>query len=152
MYSGESATGVVNLFLARNQTKIFTLVSGTYTDDGNVYAPIIKTSLYPLTPDGYDSWQGTHDWSEIKTDTVPPTQILQLLDDDPTLATYIDITANAELSPLLAASNPPPKFMQSWRYPAQPTSADFMSMQFVWAGGVNFHLYKMSEAFHPAGG
>jgi hypothetical protein len=151
LYSGESATGVVNLFLARNKTKILTLASGTYTDDGNAYIPIVKTNLYSLTPDGYDSWQGTHDWSEIKVDT-PPTQILQLTDDDPDRAAYTDITANAELSPLLAASNPPLKFLQSWRYPAPPTAAAFMSMQFIWPGGVNFHLYKMTESFHPAGG
>jgi len=152
LYSGETGVGVVNLVLARNKTKSLQLVAGTYNDDGNTYIPIGKTNLYPMTPDGYDSFQGTHDWSEIKTDTVPPSQVLQLTDDDPTLAAYTDITINAELSPLLAASNNPPHFLQSWRYPAPPTAADFMSMQYVWPAGVNFHLYKIVEAFHGAGG
>ena len=152
MFSGETGVGVVNLVLARNRTKILQLTAGTYSDDGNTWQATGKTNLYPLTPDGYDSYQGTHDWSEIKTDTVPPVQVLQLTDDDPTVAAYTDISANAELSPLLAASNSPLKTLQSWRYPAPPTAADFVSMQYVWPAGKQFHLYKIVESFHGAGG
>jgi hypothetical protein len=149
LFSGETSLGVVNLLLARNKTKSLQLVAGTYNDDGqNIYTPIIKTNLYPLTPDGNPSFQGVHDWSEIKTDTVPPSQILQLTDDDPTQAPYTDITTNGEPSPLITQG----KYLQSWRYTSNFPSAAFMSMMFIWTGGKNFHLYQMTEAFHGAGG
>ena len=148
LFSGETQLGVVNLLLARNQTKVLQLTAGTYNDDGNVYSSTAQTNLYALTPDGNPSWQGVHDWSEIKTDTVPPTQILQLTDDDPTKAPYTDITANGEPSPLIIQG----KYLQSWRYTSNYPSAEFMSMKFIWTGGRNFHIYQMNETFHPAGG
>jgi hypothetical protein len=147
LFSGETSIGIVNLLLARNNTKVQQLSTG-YTDDTSAYVPSIKTNLFALTPDGNPSFQGTHDWTEIKTDTVPPSQVLQLVDDDPTQAPYTDITANGEPSPLITQG----KFLQSWRYPAQPESGDFISIQMNWPGGGNFHLYNFDLAFHPAGG
>lgn len=147
LFSGETSIGIVNLLLARGNTKVQQLSTG-YADDGNIYTPVIKTNLFALTPDGNPSFQGTHDWTEIKTDTVPPSSVLQLVDDDPTVTLYDDITANGEPSPLITQG----KYLQSWRYPAAPESGDFISMQLRWAGGVNFHLYNFDLAFHPAGG
>lgn len=135
--------------LARNGTKALRQVQNTYQDDGNNYSAIAKTGLYRLTPDSNPSFQGVHDWSEISTDTVPPTQVLQLTDDDPTLASYTDISANAEPSPLITQGS----FLQRWRYTSNFPTAQRMSMQFVWgAANSNFHLYEMDEAFHGAGG
>jgi len=147
--SGETSLGVVDLVLARNQTKVLKLTAGTYGDDGNDYSSTAQTNLFPVTPDGNPSWQGTHDWTEIKTDSVPPSQVLQLVDDDPTQGTYEDLTPGQEPSPLLAHQG---QFLQSWRYPATPESAAYVSLKMIWAGGKQFHLYNLDMGFHPAGG
>lgn len=148
LFSGETSVGNVNLIFARNNTKQLQFTSGTYVDDSNAYSPIGQTNLYALTPDGNPSFQGVHDWSEVKTDAVPPIQVLQLTDDDPTTGTYTDQTANMEPSPLITQG----ANLQSWRIPSNFPSAAFMSMKFVWPSGKNFRLYQMDEAFHPAGG
>ena len=149
LFSGETSLGNVNLLMALKGTGVFQLTPTTYNDGGSPYASTMQTNLFPLTPDGNPSWQGTHDWTEIKTDTVPPSQVLQLVDDDPTQAAYTDITSGKEPSPLLANQG---QFLQSWRYPATPESAAFISLKMNWAGGQNFHLYILDMAFHPAGG
>ena len=148
LHSGETSIGVVNLLLARGTTKVMQMVTGTYADDGNVYSSTGQTNLFPLTPDDNPSWQGVHDWTEIKTDTVPPSQVLQLTDDDPTQAPYADISANAEPSPLITQG----QFLQSWRYTSNTPSADYISLKLIWNGGSNFHLYTLDLTFHPAGG
>lgn len=148
MFSGETAVGIQNLLLARGKTKIQQLAASTYVDDGNAYAPLVKTNLFALTPDANPSFQGTHDWTELKTDAVPPSKVLQLTDDNPALATYTDITADSEPSPLITQG----VYLQSWRYPATPKSADLISLQFQWPTGKNFHLYQVDLSFHPAGG
>lgn len=147
LFSGETSIGSVNLMVALNKRKVQQLSTG-YNDDTNAYIPLAKTNLFALTPDANPSFQGTHDWTELKTDTVPPKQILQLVDDDPNKATYTDITANGEPSPLITQG----QYLQSWRYPAQPESGDFISIQMNWPSGSNFHLYALDLAFHPAGG
>lgn len=149
MFSGETSEGNMNLLLARGKKKVLQLTPGSYLDDVDAYSPIGITNLFPLSPEGNPSWQGTHDWTEIKTDSVPPTQVLQMVDDDPDFAPYTDISANAEPSPLLAHQG---VFLQSWRYPATPKSAAFVSIKFVWPGGKQFHVYNLDLAFHPAGG
>lgn len=149
LFSGQTSLGVIDLMLALGNKTSLKLVAGTYNNGGTNYSSTLSTNLARMTPDENPSFQGTHDWSEIKTDTVPPTQVLQLTDDDPTQAPYTDITANGEPSPLLANQG---KYLQSWRYPATPTSAAFMSMKFQWAAnGQNFHLYQIDDAFHAAG-
>jgi hypothetical protein len=144
MFSGETSIGQISLILARNETKVLQL-GATYDDDGTIYPSIAQTNLYAMTPDGNPSWQGVHDWSEIKTDTVPPTQVLQLTDDDPTTAAYTDITENGAPSPLIRQG----QYLQTWRYTSNSPEAELMSMKFVWTGGSNFHIYRMDEAFHP---
>lgn len=149
LFSGETSVGSVNLLMARGTTKVLQLTPGSYKDDQTAYIPIVKTNLFPLTPDDNPSWQGTHDWTELKTDTVPPSQVLQMVDDDPAFAPYDDITSGMEPSPLLAHQG---QYLQSWRYPATPESAALISLKMVWPGGANFHLYDIDLAFHPAGG
>lgn len=148
LFSGETSLGVVDLILARNQTKALKLAQGTYQDDGNTYQSVAQLQLDRLTPDDNPSMKGVHDWSEIKTDTNPPTQVLQCTDDDPALGTFADITANGEPSPSITQG----KFLQTWRYTSNTPSAQMMAMKFVWAAAnTNFHLYQMDEAYHAAG-
>lgn len=149
LWSGETAVGTVDLLLARNTSKALKLASGTYVDDGNTYAAVAQTQLYRMTPDGNPSFQGVHDWSEIKTDAVIPDKVEQLTDDDPTQAPYTDITANGEDSPLVTQGT----YLKTKRYTSNNPTAQFMSMKFTWnAAAQNFHLYQMDEAFHGAGG
>lgn len=151
LFSGQSSLGVIDLLLARNRTKALRLVSGTYTDDGNAYDSTIVTNLIPLYPDGNPSFQGTHDWTELKVATLPPTQVLQLTDDNPMLvpvASWVDLTPDAEPSPLIIQGI----YLQTWRYPASPQSAQMMSLRFKWTSEVNFFLYTIDFGFHPAGG
>jgi hypothetical protein len=149
LHSGETAIGILSLMLARNGKKALQQLANTYQDDGNNYGATLKTNLYRLTPDSNPSFQGVHDWSEISTDTVPPTQVLQLTDDDPTQVAYTDITANGEPSPLITQG----QYLQRYRYTSNFPTAQRMSMQFIWApANTNFHLYEMDEAFHGAGG
>ena len=149
LFSGETSIGNINLLMALEGAGVYQLTPGTYNDGGTTYSPIGQTNLFPLTPDSNPSWQGTHDWTELKTDTVPPSQVLQLVDDDPTQAPYTDISAGKEPSPLLANQG---TYLQSWRYPATPESAAFISLKLIWPKGSNFHLYDLDLAFHPAGG
>lgn len=148
LFSGETDIGDVNLLIARNRTKVLQLTPGSYNDDGSVYGSICKTNMYALTPDGNPSFQGVHDWSEIKTDQIRPSQVFQLTDDDPGFGTYTDLTANGEPSPLIIKG----KYLQSWRYPSNNPTADFLSMKYVWSGGTNFHVYQIDMSFHSSGG
>jgi len=149
LVSGETSIGNVQLMFARNTTKSLQMTSGTYNDDGNLYIPKIKTNMYRLTPDNNPSFKGVHDWSEIKTDTHVPTQVLQLTDDDPTTAGYVDITANGQPSPDIQQGGN----LLTTRWTSNYPQAQMMSMQFVWpAAEANFFLYQMDEAFHPSGG
>jgi hypothetical protein len=148
LFSGETAVGVVDLILARNCSKVLKLAQGTYQDDGSTYQSVAQLQLDRLTPDDNPSLKGVHDWSEIKTDANPPTQVLQLTDDDPTLGTFVDITANGESSPDITQG----KYLQTFRYTSNNPTAQMMAMKFVWAAAnSNFHLYQMEEAFHPSG-
>lgn len=149
LFSGETSIGDINLILALGNTTTQQLAAGTYSDAGTKYSATGITNLVPVTPDSNPSFQGTHDWTELKTDAVPPTQVLQCIDDDPTQAPFSDLTSGAEPSPLLAHQG---AFLQSWRYPATPESAAYVALKFVWNGGQNFHLYNVDMGFHPAGG
>lgn len=149
LFSGETSVGNIQLMLARGNTKALQLVAGTYVDDGHPYIPRIKTNMYRLAPPNNPSFQGVHDWSEIKTDTQIPSQVLQLTDDDPTTAQYADITANGEPSPLVTQGGN----LITTRWTSNFPQAQLMSMQFVWpAVAANFHLYQMDEGFHGSGG
>lgn len=149
LFSGETSVGLINLMFARHGTRAMQLVSGTYQDDGSNYSVPMKTNMYRLTPDNNPAFQGVHAWSEIKTDTSIPTQVLQLTDDDPRTAQYKDITANGEPSPNIAQGGD----MLTTRWTAYDQKAQLMSMQFIWpAVNTNFHLYQMDESFYPSGG
>lgn len=148
LFSGETSIGNVQLMFARNNTKALQLVAGTYVDDGNTYTPIIKTNMYRLTPDGNPSWNGVHDWTEIKTDTQLPSKVEQLTDDDPAQGTYVDITSNGEPSPDITQGT----YLLTNRWTSNTPEAQLMSMKFTWpAASSNFHLYQMDEAFHSIG-
>lgn len=147
--SAETSVGVIDLLIGRNAAKALKLVPTQYVDDVSPYTAQINTNMYRLAPDANPGFQGVHDWSEIKTDTNPPSQVSQLTDDDPTQGTYLDLTPNAEPSPLITQGT----FLQTWRYPSNTPSAQMMAMKFQWpAVNSNFHLYQMDEAFHGAGG
>lgn len=148
LVSGETSLGVVNLLLARNNTKSVELVSGSYVDDTTPFTPVLSTNMYRLTPEGNPSWKGVHDWTEIKTDTSKPVKVEQLTDDDPALGTYTDITGNGEPTPDITQG----QFLQSWRYPSNNPTAQFMGVRYTWeAENKNFHLYQIDEAFHQFG-
>jgi hypothetical protein len=117
-------------------------------DDGNPYQSVGITNMYRLTPDDDPAWKGVHDWSEIKTDTHPPTQVLQLTDDNPDRVPFIDITANGQPSPEITQG----QFLQTFRYNSNNPTAQLLAMKFVWpAENTNFFLYSMDEAMHPVG-
>lgn len=147
--SGETALGVVDLLMARNQTKALKLVSSTYTDDGSTYGAIAGTNMYRLTPDGNPAWKGVLDWTEIKTDQVKPVKVEQLTDDDPTQAAFTDITVNGESTPDITQGN----YLQSWRYTSDNPTCQFISLRYTWAAAnSNFHIYQLDQAFHQSGG
>ncbi len=150
LFSGETSVGEVQLMMARNNTKVLQLVSGTYTDDtSNTFVPIIKTNMYRLTPDNNPAFQGVHDFTEIKTDANLPSKVQILTDDDPASGVYVDLTPNEEPSPLIVQG----KSLLTTRFPDNEQQAQFMSLMFTWpAAKVNFHLYQMDEAFHGSGG
>lgn len=155
LFSGETSTGVVDLLMARGGTKVLKLVEGTYNDDGTAYGAVGTTNQFQLTPDENIAAKGILDWTEIKTDPVPPSQVLQLTDDDPGLATFTDISGNKEPSPDIVQG----QFLQTWRYTSGEANrvttpeCQFISIQYVWpAIDQNFHLYTIDLSFHPAGG
>lgn len=148
LFSGETSLGIVDLILARNNSKVLTLEPGTYNDDGNTYEAVGATQLDRLTPDGNPSWKGVHDWTEIKTDAYPPTQVLQLTDDDSSRGAYVDITANGEPSPDITQG----KYLQTFRYTSNSPTAEMMAMKYIWeAADSNFHVYQLDDSFHSVG-
>jgi hypothetical protein len=150
LFSGETAVGTVDLLVARNKTKALKLNPASYVDDGSAYTATGVTNMYSLTPDGNPSWKGVHDWSEIKTDANPPTQVLQLTDDDPdfALTSFVDITANGEDSPSITQGT----FLKTTRFTSNTPTAQLMTMKYVWAAAnSNFHLYTLDEGFHQFG-
>jgi hypothetical protein len=149
LVSGETALGVVDLLVARNTSKSLKLVSGTYNDDGTPYESVVSSNMWRLTPEGNPSLRGVLDWTEIKTDTNPPSKIEQLTDDDPTLATFTDITANTFDSPDIIQG----QYLKTTRYTSDFPGAQFVAVRFTWdADATNFQLYQLDLSFHPVGG
>lgn len=149
LQSGETALGVVDLVLARNTTKSLKLVPDTYVDDGTPYTSVAITNMWRLTPEGNPSHRGVIDWTEIKTDTNPPSTIGQLTDDDPRLAPFTDITPNTLDSPDIIQG----QFIKTTRYTSQFPGAQLAALSFTWdADSTNFHLMQFDLAFHPVGG
>lgn len=160
LVSGETSLGNVQLLLARASTKSLQLVSGTYVDDTTPYASTAILNMWRLTPDNNPAWRGFMDWTEIKTDANTPSRVEQLTDDDPTLAAFKNITANALPSPDI----PQGTYLKTMRYPSgeapsstgafAPTpAAQLMSLKFTWdADGTNFKLYQIDLAYHSVGG
>lgn len=148
MVSGETALGVVDLLVARDQTRSLKLVAGTYNDDG-VYIPATANSnMYRLTPDNNPSWKGVHDWTEIKTDQNPPDKMEQLTDDNPATGTWVDLTANVLQTPDIIPGNG----LGSWRYTSNHPVCQFLGTRFTWlAEDQNFHCYQWDIAFHQFG-
>lgn len=148
MTSGETALGAVDLLIARNQSKSMKLVSGSYVDDGTPYESIATTNMWRLTPEGNPSLRGVLDWTEIKTDTNPPSKVEQLTDDDPLLAPFVDITANGEDSPDVIQG----QFLKTTRYTSQFPGAQLLAVKCTWdADSTNFKLHQLDIAFHPVG-
>lgn len=146
--SGETSLGVVDLLIARNQTKVLKLVPNTYNDDGTTYSSTGITNMYRLNPEGNPAWKGVLDWSEVKTDTNRPSQVLQLTDDDPTVAPFTDITVNEEPSPEITQG----AALQTWRYTSNNPTAQLLAMKYVWkADGQNWHLFQIDQAYHQVG-
>lgn len=158
LLSGEDALANFDLLIARNRTKVLKLVSNTYNDDGNNYLAIGVTSQYPMTPGGSPiagttgnvAWRGVLDWTEIKTDTNPPSKVEQLTDDDPTQASppFADITPNKEATPDITQG----VALQAYRYTSNSPTCQLLSLRFTWpAIESNFHLYTLDVAYHPVG-
>lgn len=149
LVSAEMEIGIVELMVARNNTKSLKLVEATYQDDGTPYESVAITNMWRMTPEGNPSLRGVLDWTEIKTDTNPPSAVGQLTDDDPTLVPFADITANTLDSPDIMQG----RYLKTTRYTSQFPAAQLIAMKFSWdADSTNFKLYQLDVSFHPVGG
>jgi hypothetical protein len=146
--SGETSVGTIDLLVARNRTKALKLVAGTYLDDSSAYTASLQSNMYRLTPDGNPSWPGVLDWVELKTDSVLPSDVLQLTDADPTIDPYTSIVASAQPSPSITSS----ANLKTTRYSSNTPTAQMGSLEIMWpAVNSNFKMYQVDWVWHPTG-
>lgn len=151
--SGETATGTVDLLLARNGTKVVKQTKNTYTDDGSTYASSATLGLLHVSEAsrGNPAWRGVVDWIEAKTNAVILSNVSQLNDDDPASGTYTSIGANVIDPPDV----PQGTYIKLKRYPSMPDTnlARMSSIKLDWAAATtNWKLYTLDIAYHAYGG
>lgn len=151
--SGETADGTVDLLAAINGT-IYKLVPGTYNDAGAAYKPWVKWNLFKVAPDEMPDWYGVVDYVALETDTVIPSDVRQLNDDDPAqvaVGSWTSLKGNEQDSTRRAQQG---TYVLRKEYTSQPetSNAQRISVYIEWpTKDQNFHLYSMQVKHHRNG-
>lgn len=108
LFSGETSPGNYVLMAAKS-TKALQMNTAKFNDNGSTYQPIIKTQLFSVVPDFGKRFSyvagGLYDeptrtgvpWIfEVDTNNTSLADVLVVIDDDPTTATYTSIAANKQ--------------------------------------------------------
>lgn len=134
--SGESASGTVKLAIALNKTQMYTLNAAKYNDGGTTYA---ATGILNLLKT--EKAIGSFERFAIETDTHTASTVGYLLDDDPTLGTFTDITAN--ISDPVRRTQGTNLVKKLYRPDGKP-NCERVSGKFVWsAAEANFTCYTL---------
>lgn len=96
IFSGETATGVIDLLVARNNTKVLRQTPDIYTDYGDPYVAFGVSSLFPINKQSQPEWVGVVDYIAIERNAVDISDMAQINDDDPQLGTFFSIIGNAK--------------------------------------------------------
>lgn len=94
--SGEDSDGNVVLSIAWAGTKMLKMNTASYNDNGTPYAASGTLNLLHIHPDGNSEIAGAPDHISVETDSHINSAVSMMLDDDPSTATYVDITNNSQ--------------------------------------------------------
>lgn len=163
LWSGEIASGASSCLVARNKSKVLVQSKTNYQDDGNTYSAsgslgLIHISQTSQLTEKYDKsnpqWRGVVDNIEIKTNSVLPSDVLVLNDDDPSQATGISIVSGKENIPDVWQGT----YLRQVRYPVGNLMEDagrssrgrFTSVTLNWAAAnSNFILQYLDISYYP---
>jgi hypothetical protein len=163
LWSGETASGTVDCLLARNGTKVLKQSKTNYQDDGNTYTASANLGLVHISQttqltEKYDKsnpqWRGVIDNIEIKTNSVLPTDVKVLLDDDPAQATGVSVNSGQRNIDDAVQGT----YLRQVRYPlgtlledgGKSSKGRFASVEIDWAAATsNFVLEYLDIAFYP---
>lgn len=148
--SGETADGTVDLLAAKNGV-IYKIVPGAYNDAGATYKPWVKFNLFKIAPDETPDWYGVVDYVALEMDSVTPSDVRQLNDDDPRqidISKWTAIKAHEQDSTRRAKQG---TAIVRKEYTSQPdtTNAQRIAVYAEWPmKDANFHLYSMNVKYH----
>lgn len=142
--SVELAPGVFKVLLAHTSGQILAMDYETYNDNGTLFAASQTISLTNLTSDNVPGQIGLTEYVVLETDGAVPTQVSALVDEDPDIGTYVDITANKQVPPLHKTVTA--GVVESWYY-YRDIPGRRMSFKIVWpTENTNFKLYGFDVA------
>ena len=148
--SGESSTGVQKLITATS-TKVLNLDTTVFTDDGTAYSSSATTNLFDLqpgaSPDGGSAGSvGELEYMSVETNTIQPSDVKVLVDDDPYQGVYSSaVWSNPRVTPPLRRDGD--YLLENWWYFRNNTGRR-ASINFSWeATGNQWKLYTFDVAF-----
>ena len=142
--SVETGPGVFKLLLAHTSGKILAADYDTYNDNGTPYSASQTLSLTNITSDDVPGQLGLTEYVVLEHNGVVPSQVLALVDEDPSVGTYVDITANLEVPPLRKTVTT--GLVEGWYY-YRDIPGRRMSFKVVWpTEDQNFKLYGFDVA------
>lgn len=149
--SGETADGVVDLLAAVNG-QIYKIVPGTYNDAGVPYSAFVKWNLFSIAPNETPDWYGVVDYVALETDSVTPSDVLQLNDDDPRqvpVGEWTSLKANEQVSTTKSAQGGTAIMRKEYMSQPETENAQRIAVYIKWAAeDKNFHLYSMNIKHH----
>lgn len=149
--SFETSSGITDLLIARNGTKLLKLVPNAYNDDGVLYGGFVNTNQIRISPEQNPGWKGVIDWIEWKRNAVGISAIKQLTDDNPSTGNFLDLTFNEDGTSAIFAS---PEITQgkailTERVTSNSPTAQLATVRFEWpATADKWELYSIDLASH----
>lgn len=146
IWSGQVALATTELLVAKSGI-VYKFDSTLFADDGVAYTATVTTGLNPLSMEEKSpDWCGSVEAITVESNSIEPTTVKLLVDEDPASGTYTDITAKKKNPPYRTQGT---ALLDKW-YWHHASPGRRVSIQLNWAAAATeFKVYSMGAIIDP---